>query len=294
MFFQNLNGQTRAFFCALLGFSSFAIGDAAYKWLADVAPPMVNGMIGAGLAVVLVLLYGAFKGEFLSFWTIPKRKLHLLRGVLIAAQFLLFLYAYSHLPLTTAYAVIFCAPFLTVLLAPLLIKEPFHKAEGIAALIGFAGVLLAFPPNPDGLELTAFLAALGSAVFVALINILANFIGPQERNGYAFAVYAIGITFFIALGLVLANGDPLPDITPKLGFAYLLAGASGIGGVVMVAIAFTKAKTGFIASTHYVQIFWGVVLGYLLFGDIPSLQVIAGISLIVGSGIYLLRYGIKP
>lgn len=283
----------RAFLLALIGFSGFAIGDAAYKWLASDAAVMVNAMIGAGVAVSFALLYGLVTGKFLAFLHVKKRGLFLLRGAVVACEFLLFIYSYSHLPLTTSYAVIFCAPCLTVLLAPLMTKEPFQKTEIIAAGIGFLGVLLAFPPKAEGVELWAFLAALAAAVFVALMNIMANLIGDQENSGYAFSIYTIGTTFLMALALVLINGDPLPALNVPIAGAYLIAALSGLVGVICVSKAFAVGKAGFVASTHYVQIFWGVVLGYLLFSDIPSWQVVAGLVLIVGSGLYLVRHGVK-
>ncbi len=64
----------------------------------------------------------------------------------------------------------------------------------------------------------------------------------------------------------------------------LLAGTAHI----FVVFAFKQAPPATVAPFQYTQMLWAVFYGFLLFGDIPDAYVISGLTLVTGSGLYIL------
>ena len=56
-------------------------------------------------------------------------------------------------------------------------------------------------------------------------------------------------------------------------------------------IALSKARASIIQPFHYTLIFWAIILGYLVYDDLPDIPTIAGAIIIAASGIYVLRAG---
>jgi drug/metabolite transporter (DMT)-like permease len=77
-------------------------------------------------------------------------------------------------------------------------------------------------------------------------------------------------------------------ITPKSWIDWLLLlslGALGGLGHYCVAKAMTYASANFIAPFNYTQMIGSVIVGYLMFAEVPDLYVWIGTLLIVGAGL---------
>jgi S-adenosylmethionine uptake transporter len=100
---------------------------------------------------------------------------HLLRGTLITVTAFLFFFALTRLGMAEAITLSFIAPLLIPPLAHLFLGEKMRGPVVLAALVGFAGVLLTVQGAPSfvgerGLALAAILAAAltaGEVVFSA-------------------------------------------------------------------------------------------------------------------------------
>jgi drug/metabolite transporter (DMT)-like permease len=56
-----------------------------------------------------------------------------------------------------------------------------------------------------------------------------------------------------------------------------------------MAVAFLTAEVATVAPFRYTVILLTTLFGYLFFDDIPDGFVIAGVSVVIGSGLYILR-----
>jgi drug/metabolite transporter (DMT)-like permease len=63
----------------------------------------------------------------------------------------------------------------------------------------------------------------------------------------------------------------------------------GAIGSLMMSAAFRLAPAASLAPLDYTAIAWAVLLGFLVFGDLPGPAVIVGASIIIGSGLVLAR-----
>ena len=283
---MSISPRLFAMILAFLGFSFFSIGDAFYKILSMHANFATNAFLGSCVGMVCVVLYGLPTGKLKSVFYVEKRNLHIIRALSVTFQFLTAVYAFSQLPLATAYAIIFCAPFLTAILARIYLNETVTKVAVITIIAGLMGVMVVLRPGFNAISL-GYVSAIGTAFFVAWMNVLASKIGPQKGNGFAFAFYPLLCIMIVAGALSLFMGDyPSFQMWPY----YLVAGIASIFGTVLLPISFTMAPASLLAPIHYVQIIWGVLLGWFLFGDIPDGWTIAGIIIIVGAGLFLIRH----
>jgi drug/metabolite transporter (DMT)-like permease len=91
-----------------------------------------------------------------------------------------------------------------------------------------------------------------------------------------------------ALSLVISL--PFGWVVPGVGDAALLVAIGLFGGVgqILMTSAYRHADAATVASFDYASMLWGVGLGYLLFGEVPTSSVLVGGSIVVGAGIFII------
>ncbi|WP_246337235.1 DMT family transporter [Azospirillum oleiclasticum] len=209
---------------------------------------------------------------------------HLWRGLFGGMAMVLSFLSFALLPLGEAVALNFAAPlFLTALSVPLLAeKVGVHRWSAVA--VGFVGVLVMARPGADVLNLGA-LVALAAAFFQALAMIMVRQLGRSESPNAT-------VTYFTLLTTILCGGTlPFWWRTPDNGHdLWLLIGCGLIGGVAQLLMtrAYMAAPASVIAPFNYTSILWAVLLGWLLWSEVPTTHVIAGAAVVVASGLYIL------
>ncbi|MDZ4263959.1 MAG: DMT family transporter [Pseudomonadota bacterium] len=270
---------------ALLGFSLLSFGDATIKHLSSYYTTYSLVLYNSLFGLLLLLLLSPWLGGIGNTLRDSRIKLHLLRGVLVFVQLSLIVYSFSQLPLAKAYAIAFIAPIFSALLAIPLLKDRLNWRHVVGITVGFVGVLVILRPGLIPLEL-ASIAALFSAFFFSLVNITARYMRNSTHTLMSWSFYphlviiAISLLFFSAELQWLRPAD--------IGYLFFMGGVSAFGGICL-ARAFAFARTATAASFHYVQMLWGVGLGYFIFGDTVDLWTAIGAVVIIASGIWLIR-----
>lgn len=285
---KHLSKITKGMIFSALGFSSFALGDAIFKYLSTNYSTFEILLYSGTFALIaygmMALKWGGFKKNLQT----QKLRLHLIRSAFVTLQVTTIIYAFGQLPLATAYSLVFITPALTGLLAIFILKEHVDRRQWLAITTGFIGVLIILRPGLVPLDWAAG-AALLSALGTALANIFVRYLGEDE-SPLSLALYP---QFFIlavmaALALPTAILPPLPDLA--------LMATSGIfsaGGMLALIMGFRNAPAAKAAPFHYIQMLWGVGLGYMIFGDIPDLWTAIGATIIIISGFWLMRHNRK-
>ncbi len=270
---------------SLTGFSLLSFGDAAIKYLSahysSHSLVFYNSLFGLTTLLLLSPRLGGIGP------TLRDRRLglHLLRGVLVFAQLSLIVYAFGHLPLATVYAMVFSAPLFSTVLGVVVLGDRVSWRHWAAVAIGFVGVMVILRPGMVPLE-TATLAALASALFFSLVNLLAR---HMRHGGHTLLSWGFYPHLVILVTLLLFFTDELQAPRPgDLPLLLFLGAVSALGGIA-VARAFAHASTVTAASFHYVQMLWGVGLGYLLFGDALDPWTALGGAIVIAGGLWLIR-----
>ena len=274
---------------ALAGYALLSVGDAVVKSMADEwAPTAIAALrytLGAmGLSAILLAREGR------SALAIPRPALQLARGLCVGIATAAFFTALAFMPLAEATTIVFVAPIVTALLAPLLIGEVVRRGTLVASVVAFAGVIVVLRPNVLELGWPALLP-LASAFGMGLL-VIANRAVAREGSALAMQAY-IAVT-----GAVLVVFALLADASGMATFTIEKPSASVVARCVVVAITAssahwlvylgtTRAGASAIAPMTYVQLLTATALGWVFFGNRPDLATWAGAAIIIGAGLYL-------
>jgi drug/metabolite transporter (DMT)-like permease len=267
---------------ALLAFALFSSMDALIKWLSAGYPVHQMLFFNAAFGLVPVALM-TWRAGGLGELRTRRLGLHLLRGACgMTAAFSAFT-AYSLMPLADAYAFIFATPLLITVLSVPLLGETVRWRRWSAVMVGFVGVLVMLRPGEGALDFAAG-AALLAASASALSIILVRKLSATETTA--------SIAFYTNAAVVVVMGSLLPvhfvpPTLPDLGL-MAVAGLSGGAAVMFLIAGYRRAQAAVVAPFQYSQMLWGVVLGYLLWGDVPATAVAVGATIVVASGLYIL------
>lgn len=210
-----------------------------------------------------------------------------LRGQLIRAFLLLCATACAYgavwnLPLANVYAIHFTAPLLVTVLAALWLREPVGIRRWSAIACGFFGALIVVRPGFGDFNWGAVLAG-GMAISFALYQVLTRRISGSDGP--------LTSLLYTAVFGVVASTAALPFVwVPPDAIGWLALAALGLLGALghlclITALGFAPASV--IAPFSYTQIIWAVLIGYLVFSDIPDGLTLLGAAIVIASGLYV-------
>jgi drug/metabolite transporter (DMT)-like permease len=210
--------------------------------------------------------------------------MNLVRGSLLAVATLFMFTAISFVPLADAYTVTFIAPLLITVFSIPLLGERVGWRRWSAVVAGFVGVLIVIRPGV-GMPHWALALPLVTALGFALYQILTRKVaGTPGETSVAMLFYVASVGAVVTTALVpffWRTVAPL-DWVPMAAMGLL----GGIGHLILIR-ALTIAPASLLAPFVYTQIVWALVLGYLVFGDLPNVWMLLGGAVIVASGLYV-------
>ena len=270
--------------CALVGLFGMAVMDACAKFLG--AGYAISQVILArnGIGALAILAFVLLSGAGLACLKPRRPGLLVLRTVVNLGAAFLFFTGLRYLPLADAFAIAFAAPlFITALSVPVL-GEQVGLRRWAAVLVGFLGVMVVVQPGTASFRIEALLP-LGAALSYAL----AMLIGRRMTRDMPTAA----IMFWPSLGAVAVTlvMMPLQWQTPSLPDAglFVFMGIIGTGGMALITQGYRHAPAAVIAPFDYSVLIWGVILGWVIWQEIPSSNVWAGATILVASGLYILH-----
>ncbi|TCM77354.1 DMT family transporter [Rhodovulum steppense] len=272
---------------AILSFSSMAVAGRAVSVELDTFELMLyRSVIGIVLVVGLAGLAGRL-GEVSR----QRLGLHFVRNVFhFTGQNLWFL-ALALIPLAQVFAMEFTAPLWVALLAPLILGERLTRARALAALTGFAGILIVARPDPMALEPGA-LAALGAAL---------GFAGSALFTKRLTATQSIvSILFWLTvmqagMGLVCAGIDgqiAWPSAAAWVPLAVL--GVAGLMAHYCLTSALMVAPAIIVMPLDFLRLPVIAVVGMLLYGEPLEAAVFLGAAVILAANLLNLRTELRP
>jgi drug/metabolite transporter (DMT)-like permease len=264
-----------------LAFALFTLMDTAIKWLSSGYPVIELVFFNALFALIPVSLTTLRRGGLARLRT-RRLHLHVLRGAFgLGGGFLAF-YAYSRLPLADAYSIIFATPLLITALSVPILGEQVGWRRWSAVAVGFVGVLVMLRPGvaPVG---PGSLAALGAACASALAILLVRKLSATESTA-SIALYS-NLTGLLVTGSLL----PFHWVVPSLGDLLLMAAAGLIGGSALLILisAYRRAPAALVAPFQYSQMVWAILLGFVIWGDVPDPARLLGAAIVASSGLFI-------
>ncbi len=196
------------------------------------------------------------------------------------------------MPLGGAAAINFSAPLFATLAAAIWLKEKVGRVRGLVLVVGFIGVLIVAGPGADSFRVGA-LFAVANAVLYGSVTAAVRGMSKTELAETLTMYSMLLLTIFFGLGL-LAFGFVWPserDLTAMLTNGVL----NGIGQYLWTR-SLSLAPPAAVGPFYYFSLVWAMLLGFVFWGDVPSITLLAGSAIVVGSGLFLLWHesGKKP
>jgi len=217
----------------------------------------------------------------------PRRPaVQILRGGLLFGSTALIFAAIRAMPLADALALVFVAPLVVTALSPLVLAEAVGARRWGAVVVGFLGAMLVVRPGAGAVAPAALLALAAGGVHGLY------YLTTRLLAGSAPAL--ITLLYTALLGAVVSSAAvPFVWVAPSpFDFALMAAiGVIALLGHLLVIMAFERAPASLLAPLGYAEIVMMTAIGWMLFGDFPGRLTLAGIAVIVASGLYIARRG---
>lgn len=215
---------------------------------------------------------------------------HVVRALVGASSMGLGFFALTRLPLPEATAIGYAAPLLIVAFSALLLKERVHAFRWTAVCIGLVGVFIILWPRLTlfsggqalgSAEAIGAVAALGGAVLTAFAMMQVRHLTQTERTETIVVYFFITATLLSLLTLPFGWAMP----TPQQAILMIAAGFAGGIGQLLMTSSYRYADMSVIAPFEYLSLLLTLALGFVIFGDVPTLAMMIGALIIVASGI---------
>ncbi len=264
----------------------FSCLDATAKYLvshSEIGTAQVVWLRFAGQALLMAAILGP--------WTIPsllrtnKLGLQIVRSFLMVACTAFNFIAIQYLRLDQTVSMAFLAPLVVAALAGPLLGEWVGWRRMLAILTGFAGILIVVRPGFTEVHwafAVAFMAMLAYAFFMLITRKLSTFDPPLVTLFYALIAGTV-------LGAPVALAHWVWPVDAVQWLQLLSLGAFGGLGHYLLILAYRLAPASSVSPFLYFQLLSMVILGYLVFGDLPDRWTLMGSSVVIASGIYLVH-----
>lgn len=228
-------------------------------------------------SVVALALLAVLRPGWPSRETVTANAGRALLGVVTATTFF---YALGQLPLAETLVLTFLSPMFTAFFSVVLLGERVDRTILAALAAGFLGTLIVVSGQIDagaGRSLSGVAAAFVSALCYALGLVLLRARAQRDAAIIIVVFQNVGPMLIIA---PFAAAVWTPPTGADLGI-FMLIGALGVAGHLLLTSAFARAEAARLAPLEYTALLWAGLLGYAMFGEIPTLATFAGAALIV-------------
>ena len=259
----------------------------------DEAPPGQLVFFRSAFAILPIVAFLAWRGELIAGIKTQRPAAHLGRGLVGVGGMALGFFALTRLPLPEAVAIGYAMPLLIVVFGALFLGEVVRLYGWSAVLIGLVGVAIIVWPRftvfsggaEADLDLAlGALASLTACVFGAVATLHVRNLIQTERSATIVLYFSLTCTVGGLLTL------PFGWLWPTPAQAAMLVGAGIAGGIgqILLTEAFRHADVSVIAPFEYTSLVLSLAIGYVVFGDVPTLEMLAGSVIVVLAGLFII------
>ena len=283
----------KAILLKLISALLFAAMSALVRFLGDAVPIGQVVFFRAAFAILPVVVIYAWRRELATAVRTKRPFGHLGRGLIAVAGMFLNFAALVRLPLVDATAISFAAPLITVAFAALILKERVRVYRWSAVGVGFLGVLVMLWPHFDLTHVSTVASTAGTVgALCAITSAFTNAGAVIQTRRLTASETTSSIVFYFSLICAFAGLATLPLgwQAPTPAELAALIGLGIFGGLAHIFLteSYRYASASVIAPFDYTAILWAFVLGYAMFGEIPTAIVFIGAAIVAGAGLFVI------
>ena len=277
----------RGIFFMLLASLFFAINDTAVKYAVKqlgndlflFKVVFVRGIFTSILIIVLIYFFGKLDLKKLFY-----NKRSYIRGIFETMTAFTFLTSLMLMPMADVYTLFNTAPLIITAAGAIFLKEKVGIRRWAAVCIGFIGVL--FVINPTNLKFGYFfILPIMTAVFLTLRDLVTK--GYKDTSNSLEIIFITSLLVTISFG-VISIFFPI-NINNESIIYIIIASITLVLAYLFSVLTIVHAPLSLTSSTRYSIIVFGIILGYIFFSEIPSLNMIIGAIIISLSGLFLIK-----
>lgn len=191
------------------------------------------------------------------------------------------LLAFSLMPLAGAVAINFSSPLFAALVSILWLRERAGAARWAALLIGFVGVLIVTNPGANSLTLGALFALVNAIMYGSVTVAVRGMTRTESAN--TLVIWQLTVLAFFHSFCCFSAGAGRRRSMPCCCSAPVSPMRSGNGSDQGATPAPAAAVTPF----YYLMLVWSLIIGFLVWGDVPTLSLLIGSAIVVTTGLSL-------
>ena len=294
------NNNPKGIVFILIAMMVFSVQDGLMKYIYNFVSLYEIYLIRTVVSFILILLFLIITKKPIVFKT-QYPILTVTRVILFFFGFSSFYVSLTVLPLGTATALFFVTPFLITIFAHFFLKEEIGLRRWSAVIVGFVGVYITLNPDFSNFNYLSLLPILCAFCYSLSMIIIKKTSDKDSVYTQTFTFYIGAIILSIIFYFVIGDGQYNISDHPASQFIFrewfvdfnsniLLMVATGVTATLAFLFLFTAysiASPAVVSPFEYSILFWSPLVGWLYFNEIPSLNTVIGILIIVSSGVYI-------
>lgn len=244
-------------------------------------------------AIFPIIVFLAFQKKLGTAFSTKRPLNHIARGVVGVCAMGLGFFALTRLPLPEAITLNYAQPLLVVVFSSIFLGEAIRVYRWSAVAVGLVGVLVISWPELTLLssgaalgdqEVLGVIAALVAAAISAVAMLLVRNLVQSEPT--ATIVLWFSVTASVLALLSLPFG--WQALTPVQAALLVVSGFCGGVAQILMTAAYRHAEASVVAPFEYTSMILGIAVGYLAFGDVPTVHMLIGGLIVVAAGIFII------
>ncbi len=269
----------------------FSLMGAQARYLGTAYPVGEVVFFRSLFALLPVLIWFGLRSQLRAAFHTNRPADHLVRGIFSVVGIFCMFGALARLPLADVTAIAFLAPLITVIFAFIFLKEQVHVYRWSAVAFGFSGIILMLVPHFG--NHTALTWTMTVGLGLAFVNAFTSGGATIQIRRLTATETTSSIVILMTLLVMVASLVTLPFGWRMPGSWFDWAILFGIGlsgglGQIVFTESYRYAPASFLASFDYTAMIWAFLLGYLIFGELPTVYVIGGAAIVATAGIFVI------
>ena len=294
------NNNPRGIILILIAMMVFSVQDGIMKYIFNFVSLYEVYLIRTLVSFGLILIFLKLTKKKIVFKT-QYPLLTFCRVILFFFGFSSFYISLTVLPLGFATALFFVTPFLITIFAHFFLKEEIGIRRWSAVVVGFIGVYITLNPDFNNFNYLSLLPILCAFCYSLSMIIIKKTSEKDSVYTQTFTFYFGAIIFSTIFYFLIGDGQYNTSDHPASQFIFrewfvdlessiLFMVATGFTATVAFLLLFTAysiASPAVVSPFEYSILLWSPLIGWIYFNEIPSLNTVIGILIIVSSGIYI-------
>lgn len=276
----------------LIAVICFITMQSLVKWVSTDVPAGESVFFRSFFALPVIIGWLAMRGDLKTGLKVERPMAHVWRGFIGTCAMGSMFAGLAFLPLPEVTALTYAMPLLVVIFAAMFLDEKVGVYRLGAVALGLIGVLIVLAPRVTSLngDTVRTMEAVGAIIVVlgAVCGALAQiFIRKMVQTEEVSAiVFWFSCTSTLMALCTLPFGWVVPS--PAQTVALIVTGLVGGVGQIFLTSSYRYADASLVAPFDYASMLFAIIIGYLVFAEVPTGQMLFGASLIILAGIIII------